>query len=302
MIHFASVNLKNWVAVYLCSLKIRYWHPDSSETVHRQNKNRKKKKIYSFCFYVSDIPELLSYQLEEHQAATLPGEEQWSGGMMCWTGTPWLPIRKNTTHIMRKVQSKRSIWALYNPFTHTSIFKTLSSFMWISRKNCFSQATDSLRKQQLKSVIHILSLSLQGFLFLPVSTKLTAMQGFAFMIEHCREQRADSQLSVLSQNHRMVGLERTSGGHLVWGPSKGGSARAGCTGSYPGRFLISPEKDTSEPLWAACSSDSQSKEDFPYIQTEFPMFQVMPIALFQVAGLHWQVSVPILLEWWSLLR
>lgn len=158
----------------------------------RLNKTKiRKQKISSLWFYVSDIPELFSYQLEEHQAATLPREQQWSGGMMCWTGTQWLPIRRNTTHIIRKVQSKRSIWALYNPFTYTSIFKTLSSFVRISRKICFSQATDSLRKQQLKSVIHILSLSLQGFLFLPLSTKLTAMQAFLFMIEHCRERRAD---------------------------------------------------------------------------------------------------------------
>lgn len=126
------------------------------------------------------------------------GQEEWCAGLE----PSGYQLEKNTTHIIRKVQLKRSIWALYNPFTHTSIFKTLSPFMRISRKICFSQATDSLRKQQLKSVIHILSLSLQGFLFLPLSTKLTAMQGFAFMIEHCREQRADCQLSVLSQNHK----------------------------------------------------------------------------------------------------
>lgn len=142
------------------------------------------------------------------------GQEGWCAGLE----PSGCQLEKNTTHIIRKVQSKRSIWALYNAFTHTSIFKTLSSFMRISRKICFSQATDSLRKQQLKSVIHILSLSLQGFLFLPLSTKLTAMQGFALMIWHCREQRPDCQLSVLSQNHRMAGLERTSGGHLVQGP------------------------------------------------------------------------------------
>lgn len=137
---------------------MKYLCPGSSEIAHqpKTEQNNRKKKPYSLLFYVSDILELFSCQLEEHQAAALPGEQQWSGGMMCWTGTQWLPIRKNTTHIIRKIQMKRSIWALYNPFTYTSIFKILSSFMRISRKICFSQATDSLRKQQLKSVIHIL--------------------------------------------------------------------------------------------------------------------------------------------------
>ena len=37
-------------------------------------------------------------------------------------------------------------------------------------------------------------------------------------------------------------------------PAKAGSPRAGCTGPRPGGFSISPEKDTPQPLWAACSS------------------------------------------------
>lgn len=110
MIHFAPVNLKNWVAGYLCSLKIKYLHPVSSEIAHQpkteQNKKNIGKKENLFIYLLLTYLNYISCQQEEHQAATLPGEQQWSGGTMCWTGTQWLPIRKNTTHIIRKVQGR----------------------------------------------------------------------------------------------------------------------------------------------------------------------------------------------------
>ena len=36
-------------------------------------------------------------------------------------------------------------------------------------------------------------------------------------------------------------------------PAKAGSPRAGCTGPCPGGSGISPEKETPQPPWAACS-------------------------------------------------
>ena len=49
------------------------------------------------------------------------------------------------------------------------------------------------------------------------------------------------------------GLEGTSVGLLVQPPAKAGSPTAGCTGSCAGGSWISPEKETPQPPWAACS-------------------------------------------------
>ena len=57
-------------------------------------------------------------------------------------------------------------------------------------------------------------------------------------------------------NHRITecsGLEGTSVCHPVQPPAEAGSPRAGCTGPCPGRSWISPEKETPQPPWAACS-------------------------------------------------
>ena len=43
-------------------------------------------------------------------------------------------------------------------------------------------------------------------------------------------------------------------------PTEAGSPRAGCTGPCPGRSRISPEKETPQPPWAACSSAPSPSE------------------------------------------
>ena len=43
-------------------------------------------------------------------------------------------------------------------------------------------------------------------------------------------------------------------------PAEAGSPTAGCTGPCPGRFWISPEKETPQPPWAACSSAPSPSE------------------------------------------
>jgi len=59
-----------------------------------------------------------------------------------------------------------------------------------------------------------------------------------------------------SQNCRITewwGLEGTSVGHPAQPPAQAGSPRTGCTGPRPGGAGISPEKETPQPPWAACS-------------------------------------------------
>ena len=61
---------------------------------------------------------------------------------------------------------------------------------------------------------------------------------------------------IFRQNHRIrecQGLEGTSVGHPPQPPAQAGSPRAGCTGPCPGGSGISPEKETPQPPWAACS-------------------------------------------------
>jgi len=53
-----------------------------------------------------------------------------------------------------------------------------------------------------------------------------------------------------SQNHRMVGVGRD----FLRSSSPTPLPRAGCTGPHPCGFRISPEMQTSQLLWAACSS------------------------------------------------
>ena len=43
-------------------------------------------------------------------------------------------------------------------------------------------------------------------------------------------------------------------GHLVQPPAEAGSPTAVCTGPCPGGSGISPEQETPQPPWAACSS------------------------------------------------
>ena len=50
------------------------------------------------------------------------------------------------------------------------------------------------------------------------------------------------------------GLAGPSVGHPAQPPAQAGSPRAGCTAPRPGGAGISPEKETPQPPWAACSS------------------------------------------------
>ena len=59
-----------------------------------------------------------------------------------------------------------------------------------------------------------------------------------------------------SWNHRITecsGLEATAVGHLVQPPCRSRVTQSSCTGPCPGRSWISPEKETPQPPWAACS-------------------------------------------------
>ena len=59
---------------------------------------------------------------------------------------------------------------------------------------------------------------------------------------------------ILFSNHRITecsGLAGRSVGHPAQTPAQAGSPRAGCTGPWPGGVWISPEKETTQPPWAA---------------------------------------------------
>ena len=58
-------------------------------------------------------------------------------------------------------------------------------------------------------------------------------------------------------------------------PAQAGSPRAGCTGPRPGGSWISPEKETPQPSWAACSrapspSAKTFRETKPWSKKEAP--------------------------------
>ena len=68
--------------------------------------------------------------------------------------------------------------------------------------------------------------------------------------------------SVLCNFHRIIEclvLEGTSVGHPVQPPAQAGSPREGGTAPHPGGSGISPEKETPQPPWAACSFFPWSK-------------------------------------------
>lgn len=106
MIHFASVNLKNWVAGYLCSLKIKYLCPGSSEIVDLKTEQNKKKEKKNLFILVLCQWHTWTIQQEEHQATTLPGEQQWSGGWCAGLEPSGCQLEK-TQHTLSEKYSRR---------------------------------------------------------------------------------------------------------------------------------------------------------------------------------------------------
>ena len=83
------------------------------------------------------------------------------------------------------------------------------------------------------------------------------------------------------RNRRMVEVGRDPwGSSSPTSPAEAGSPRAGYTGPCPGGSWISPQKETPQPLWAACSSapSPQREEVLPHVQTELPVLQFVPIS------------------------
>jgi len=67
----------------------------------------------------------------------------------------------------------------------------------------------------------------------------------------------DNEMSYTTWTHThwMVGVGRDlCGSSSPTPPAEAGSPTAGCTGPCPGRSWISPEKETPQPPWVACSS------------------------------------------------
>ena len=60
---------------------------------------------------------------------------------------------------------------------------------------------------------------------------------------------------------------------------------------------MSPEQETPQPLWAACprALSPLSKEVFPHIQVEVPVWQFVPVAPCPVTGHHRKEPGPVLL-------
>ena len=93
------------------------------------------------------------------------------------------------------------------------------------------------------------------------------------------------------------GLEGISMGHLVHPPAEAGSPTAGFTGLCPGGSWISPEKETPQPPWAACSSAPSPSEgrSSSSCSDGISVLEFVPVAPCPVAGHHWKESGPILL-------
>ena len=66
-------------------------------------------------------------------------------------------------------------------------------------------------------------------------------------------ERMRSILHRITESQNGKCLKRPLG--IIWSnpPAKAGSPRAGCTGHRPGGFGTSPQKETPQPPWAACS-------------------------------------------------
>ena len=81
----------------------------------------------------------------------------------------------------------------------------------------------------------------------------TSLLNVVLLSEHT--QKADgTNRKPISQNHRMVGVGRDlCGSSSPNPPAEAGSPTAGCIGPCPGRSSISPEKETPQPPWTACS-------------------------------------------------
>lgn len=84
----------------------------------------------------------------------------------------------------------------------------------------------------------------------------------------------------VSQNHCVVGFERTSGDHPVQTSCQSRLCAVGCTGKHPDRFLISAEKVTPQHLGSLfyCSVTLKVKNFFLLLVWNFCMFQFVPAA------------------------
>lgn len=76
---------------------------------------------------------------------------------------------------------------------------------------------------------------------------------------------------------------------VIWSnsPVQAASPRTGCPGLCPDSFWISPRIETLQPSWTACTRAQSPAEQkmSPYVQTEPPVFQVLPITS-SVTGYH----------------
>lgn len=94
---------------------------------------------------------------------------------------------------------------------------------------------------------------LQTGIYLFFQNILTAIRTFKLQLNYTKCLKLDAlQWTELQQGLRLAG---TSGNGLVQPPcSKGAQLEQASQGHVPFVFLISPSMDTSQPLWATCSS------------------------------------------------
>lgn len=81
---------------------------------------------------------------------------------------------------------------------------------------------------------------------------------------------------VKPQDHRVIGVGRDSGDHLVKPSAQGRSPGAQYPGTCPDAFVYLQERRLHS-LWAACSI-ARSLSVFPRVQTGLPVFQFVPTA------------------------
>lgn len=102
---------------------------------------------------------------------------------------------------------------------------------------------------------------------------------------------------ISSQNYRIVGIGRDRWRSQSPTPCLSRFPAVGFTRKHPGRFQITPEKETPQPIWEAYSNSNSllplKQISFSNACMKLSMFQFVPIIPCPISGHHWRYPGPI---------